>query len=182
MAGSSGTLLDHEFLNLLLRAPDLNRVLDVGAGAGKYGALVRRHRPSVRDVVALEAYGPYVDQFALQTIYSKVIIGLAISLLDDPNEKWDLVILGDVLEHMPKSIGLDVLHFLVYRTRYLWLQWPIRYLQGPEAGNDLEAHISVWSEDDVSPLQTSYVRYAEVPLEAYAVDGYLNAGLRVADF
>lgn len=180
MTGVSGTLLDHHARALIAGITTLGSVLDIGPGQGKYGRMARALRPEAR-LVGLEIEADYAARFGLAALYDEVRIGPALSLLDAPEQTWDLVILGDVLEHMRRSEGLDVLHFLVYRARYLWVQWPLRYIQGALDGYRHEAHISVWTERDIQALNTDYVKVEAAPLEGYAIDGYPNAGRRVAE-
>lgn len=180
MTGVSGTLLDHHARALIAGIPDLGLVLDIGPGRGKYGAMVRELRPEAR-LTGLEVEAEYVERFGLRALYDDVHVGAAAVLLDNVGASWDLVILGDVIEHMRRSEGLDVLHYLVYRTRYLWVQWPMRYIQGALEGYTHEAHLSVWTERDIQALNADYVKTESPPLEGYAVSGYPNTGRRVEE-
>jgi len=180
MAGSSGNLLDHHAQQLIAGIPDLGTVLDIGPGYGKYGRMVRELQPNAY-TIGMEIDSEYVDRFGLRDIYNTVRIDPAVRLLDNTNFTWDLVILGDVLEHMRKSEGMDVLHYLVYRAKYIWIQWPMRYIQGEERPNDAEAHVSVWTETDIRGLNADYVKVETPPLEGYAINGYPNAGRRVEE-
>lgn len=181
MTGSSGNLLDHHAQKLIACITDCGRVLDIGAGAGKYGRMVKEAHPGVT-LTAYETEGEYVERFGLRGLYHNVCVCRAIELLNYPDvPAWDLVVLGDVLEHMRRSEGLDLLHFLVYRTRYMWIQWPMRYIQEALGGHTSECHISVWTEQDIKALNADYVKVETPPLEGYAVDGYPNAGKRTQE-
>ena len=59
-----------------------------------------------------------------------------------------MVIIGDCIEHMPKSVGLDLLNFLTYRAQYIIVLAPEFLVQGSVDGMKSESHISVWSEYD----------------------------------
>lgn len=181
MTGSSGNLLDHHARALIAGIENCTRVLDIGAGAGKYGRMVKEAHPGAA-LTAYETEGEYVERFKLREIYSAVHVAPAIDLLSDMQAPpWDLVIIGDVLEHMRRSVGLDLLHFLVYRARYMWIQWPMRYIQDALDGHTSECHISVWTEPDIKALNADYVKVEAVPLEGYAIDGYPNAGKRTQE-
>lgn len=181
MSGTSGTLLDHHARTLLAGIPDVMlNILDIGAGQGKYGRMAREICPNAH-LTALEIEPEYVFKFGLTELYNRVIVDSAISLLDQIDNSWDVVIMGDVIEHMPKSQGLDVLHFLVYRTRYMWVQYPERYIQGSLEGHKHEAHLSVWTEADFKGLNADYVMVRQIPLVGMAVNGYLNIGRRVEE-
>lgn len=180
MTGDSGTLLDKQAKTLFEGIPDLALALDVGPGRGKYGQMLRAAQPDAT-IRAIEIEAEYIERFDLRRWYDHVRIAPAVRLLDNPEAAWDVVVLGDVLEHMPKSDGVDLLHFLVYRARYLWVQWPMRYIQGAMDGFRHECHISAWTEADIQGLNADYVKFDITPLEAYAINGYPNTGRRVEE-
>lgn len=183
MTGASGTLLDHHAQRLIAGIDNLQTVIDIGPGAGKYGRMVRDAHPDAH-ITGLEIDADYPDRFKLSRIYDQVLVQRGSEIMRWPNvggAVWDLVIAGDVLEHMPKSEGLDLLHFLVYRAHYLWLVWPMRYIQGDLDGHVSEAHVSVWTESDVCGLNADYVRFYSTPLEGYAINGYPNNGRPVSE-
>jgi 2-polyprenyl-3-methyl-5-hydroxy-6-metoxy-1,4-benzoquinol methylase len=70
-------------------------ILDVGPGRGKYGALLRER--GYRSIDAVEIYGPYIESFGLSTIYDKVH---HMDVADFKYDFYDVVIFGDVLEHL----------------------------------------------------------------------------------
>lgn len=124
------------------------RLLDIGCGAGKYGKLVAEHAPACRRI-GVEAEGSYIEKFNLTSIYHEVRHGFAWpGLAGNTSECFDLAIIGDCIEHMPKSHGLDLLNFLTYRTQYIVVLAPEFAVQGSVNGVDSESHISVWSERD----------------------------------
>jgi len=178
MSGVSGDLLDHYARTLIARAPDLHTALDIGPGRGKYGRMVRALRPEVH-LTAMEVDGDYVEQFDLRALYDHVRVAPAYRLLESPDAEWDIAFLGDVLEHMPKSQGLDVLHYLVYRTRYLWVQYPNCYRQGALAGHASEAHMSIWTRADFDALHADYLWYECEFLRGVVINGYANAGAHI---
>ena len=167
-----GGLLDDVSRQVIAGIPDLSTALDIGAGAGRYGKMVRHLRPATW-LTAVEIERDYVTRFDLREVYNDVAVMPAIDLLREVDSSWDLVTAGDVLEHMRKSEGVDLLHFLIYRTRWLWLVWPERYVQGSYDGYAAEAHISVWTERDVKALDTSYRVWRKPPLVGALVRGYL---------
>ncbi|KXV03000.1 hypothetical protein CR51_19305 [Caballeronia megalochromosomata] len=126
-----------------------SRVLDIGCGAGKYGHLVRSALPdAILEGVEIEP--TYVEQFALRDIYSPMHV---MSAADIPNrmidEMFDLTIIGDCIEHLPKSAGIDLLNFLTYRSAYTIVVLPEAAIQNTVDNIRSEAHVSVWSERDL---------------------------------
>ena len=124
------------------------RVLDVGCGAGKHGELVRAAMPTV-NLIGIEVEQSYVERFKLNLTYDCVRSIDATKLITtDIEERYDLVIIGDCIEHLPKSAALDLLNFLAYRSAYTLVICPESVVQDSVEGVQSEAHISVWSARD----------------------------------
>ena len=125
------------------------RAIDFGAGAGKFGRLLKAAAPGCRRI-AIEPEASYVERFGLPALYDEVHVQTAAqwqaAQLDG---RCDLAILGDCIEHMPKSVGLDLLNALAYRAAYILVIAPEFIVQGSVDGVDSEAHVSVWSERDL---------------------------------
>ncbi len=150
-----------DIVSRLMQEVNPKTCLDIGAGAGKYGRILRVYAPGCRSI-AIEIEHDYVVDFGLNTIYDEVRTVDANELLRTSiDEAFDLVIMGDVIEHLRKSIGLDLVHFLAYRCRCLLTVFPVRYIQNSVRSYQSEAHISSWSQADfhhfdvVSPTQRS---------------------------
>jgi len=128
-------------------------VLDIGPGAGKYGKMIREATTKggfVTRTTAIEIDESYVEQFDLRQVYDEVIVADASSIIDRPQIRFDLAIIGDCIEHMRKSAGLDLLNFLIYRTGYICVVYPHEWVQDDWEGHAAEAHISTWSIADLS--------------------------------
>jgi len=125
------------------------RALDIGAGAGKYGRMLRSAAPAC-ERVAIEAEAAYVDRYALRDLYHRVDVADAARWWRaEPEQHFDLVIVGDCIEHLAKSEGLDLLNALLYRSAWLLVLAPEFIVQGAVGGVDAEVHRSVWSERDL---------------------------------
>ena len=132
--------------------------LDIGAGAGKYGQLLRNTCPAARSI-AVEIEADYVSRFDLISIYSEVWNIDAQALFQkSPDQVYDLVIFGDSIEHLRKSVGLDLLHFFYYRARLLLVLYPLNYIQHSVEGYASEAHISVWDARDFAWCAHHHIR------------------------
>lgn len=121
-------------------------VLDVGPGQGIYA---QQFRPLHRaHWTALEIHEPYVQRFGLDQLYDTVIIGDA--LTDWPIGRFGLVILGDVVEHVPAPEGRRMLWHAMASADAVLLSIPLGvYEQGSIDGNDHEEHKATWWHDDV---------------------------------
>ncbi len=126
------------------------RALDLGCGAGKFGHLLRRVVPACRRS-AVEVEPRYVERYGLRELYDEVH---QVDLRQwgqqaAAREPQDLVLAGDVLEHLPKSAGIDLLNTLVYRAAWVLVVTPEFIVQDAVEGVESEAHVSVWSERDL---------------------------------
>ena len=78
-------------------------VIDVGAGSGTYCRLLRPYVPA--SYAAIEIYQKNITQYKLRDLYDDV-------WLDDVRNfkslEADLIIFGDVLEHMTKEEAIKV--------------------------------------------------------------------------
>lgn len=154
--------------------------LDLGAGAGKYGKIVRRECPACR-VTAVEIDRGNIARFGLEEIYDAVECADAMSLFETAiDAEYDLVIAGDLIEHLRKSDGLDLLHFLVYRAAFILLVYPIRFIQGAVGGNRREAHISVWSQLDFAWCERTRVM-RKAKQELVVLRGFVPHAATIAD-
>lgn len=153
MPYSSGTF--DEEVATIIRAMSPSTVLDIGAGAGRYGHLIKKVSPQAH-VTALELDAEYIARFQLRQVYDVVRQDDVESLFRNVDTEYDLVILGDVIEHLRKSVGIDLLNFLVYRSRRILVIFPLRYRQGAFEGRSQEAHISVWGPTDFQWCDADY--------------------------
>lgn len=130
-----------------LRTLELTSMLDVGAGSGTYGHIFTEHFPDVKRV-AVEAWMPYIDEFNLHFLYTELFNR---DIRDQTYFEYDLVIFGDILEHMTKDEALDVWDKVSSQAKYALLAIPIVYMpQDDVNGNPYEKHIKDdWTHDEV---------------------------------
>ena len=123
--------------------------LDIGTGSGKYGQMLARIVPDCRRV-GIEPEASYEPRFGLDALYPELFRCSAAAWMSQASDsRFDLVLLGDCIEHMPKRAGLDLLNFLAYRSAYTLVITPEFIVQGAVDGVAGEAHVSVWSERDL---------------------------------
>lgn len=124
-----------------------NTILDIGPGIGTYGINLRT---SDNKVDAVEIFEPYVDKYDLRNIYDDIFIG---NFLDfpEPEEKYDWIILGDVLEHFNDEDAKIAYAKAKRLAHYILLSCPDGpYPQGELEGNVHETHLSEYTYDQVS--------------------------------
>ena len=142
----------------LLSNIKINSFLDIGAGAGKYGKMVSKYHPGAKKI-GLEIDNKYIEEFKLDEIYSEISNFPEIDLIEKHlDTSYDLVIIGDCIEHMKKSDGIDLLNFLVYRSKYILIHYPNEYIQGSVDNHIHEAHISIWHESDFQGFSYKFIK------------------------
>ncbi|HEY9840951.1 MAG TPA: class I SAM-dependent methyltransferase, partial [Candidatus Obscuribacterales bacterium] len=124
------------------------RILDVGAGSGTYSLLLRSRLPQA-EWTALEIWEPWRERFELDQRYNRVIMADARSWEIDGD--YDLVLMGDILEHMQKAEAQDLVLRLLHHCQLLLIAIPIVPMaQEAWEGNPYEAHIKDdWSDAEV---------------------------------
>lgn len=138
-------------------------ILEIGTGFGKYGFLFReyldiwgaaadperlkRQNWQVR-IDGIECFEPYISDIQ-RSIYDRLILGDALTEIDNLG-RYDLIFLGDVIEHFPKEDGrllLDKCH--AHAGRLIVVTTPNYFNpQGAEYGNDHETHHCLWTRED----------------------------------
>jgi len=114
------------------RFPEGSTCLDVGACDGIWSDLLRHHL----EMYACEIWKPNVDRIASKY---EVVFWTDISLLFYPY--YDLVIFGDVLEHMSVEKAQKVLEYAKDHCKDYIVAVPFMYSQGELYGNPYEKHI-----------------------------------------
>ena len=120
------------------RFPLTATVLDVGACWGKYRHLLP-HYPAMD---ACEAWEPYVEAEDLRALYRHVFLADICELVTSPDwHGYDLVIMGDVLEHIRRDRAQAMLGTLLATCGDVIAAVPYEYEQGPEHGNHYQRHL-----------------------------------------
>jgi len=100
---------------------EIKSILDVGPGAGIYSKLSREVNPNLI-IDCVEAFKPYVEKFGLKQKYDNVFSG---NILNIKITGYDLIILGDVLEHFAKADAVKCWKKAKFCSRFVWLSIPI---------------------------------------------------------
>lgn len=148
-------------------------ILDVGVGFGKWGLLFREYS----DIVAaensperyarsgwkvridgIEGFPEYLTPVH-DYVYDRIYVGLAQDVVDEIGE-YDVIHVGDMIEHVPKDLGMELLRRLLGKARKALVVSTPKYdtHQHELVGNELERHQSVWSAADFRELPGAHVR------------------------
>jgi hypothetical protein len=161
----------NEIVDLILLTNPAS-VLDIGVGLGKYGLLAREYlelwgqplagewkgKPGwQRRIDGIEAYERYLNPVH-HYIYNQIHIGNAIDVLPRLKERYDLVLLIDVLEHFEREDGLRLLTLCKQRASNLIVSTPrdIGHQEG-SWGNPFETHRFQWTDSHFDPAETVFV-------------------------
>ena len=145
----------------LLRQISPSSVLDVGVGFGRWGMLCREFldvwsgRVFRKDwkirVEGIEIFPKNIDQYH-SYFYDKIHIADAFEFIPSSSTgEFDVIIMGDVLEHFDKYKAVTLLNASIARSRHVLLNIPIgtEWPQGTEYGNEFETHRSVWTTEEL---------------------------------
>ena len=131
------------------------RVLDLGAGFGIYGAVVREWldggvKPWRTLLVGVEGHAPYGNP--LWDLYDVMAIDTIERFMDRHAERYDAVLMLDVIEHFEKVEGgrrLEQAQQRVAPGGQLLVSTPAVFVpQGSVHGNPLEQHRSLWTAEE----------------------------------
>jgi len=141
-------------------------ILDIGVGFGKYGLLCR-------EVLELPYQRYHKSQWQLQIdgveifpgyrnpihdyVYDRVFYGDIRELAGDLS-LYDVVLLVDVLEHLTKEDGYQLIkRILTHTLKALIISTPLNVLpQGRYLGNLYESHRSRWTAVDLTDFDYTY--------------------------
>lgn len=151
--------------------PGIDTVFDVGAGEGTYWEFLH---DLVRTIDAIEIHGPNIEEFGLREKYGTVWHA---DVRYFPFGDFDLVVFGDVLEHMTVDDAVRVFATALTHSRFVLVSVPIVHYPQDPAGvghgdNEHERHLIEDAQEDLLP------RLAEVsaPIESW---DYRITGTRV---
>ena len=161
-AGAKLILLDHVKKYGMPRT-----ILDIGMGAGQYGKHFFDIDPTI-NMIGIEIFEPYITKkwewaalYDIHQIYKKIHIA-DMRTFDYSTVDADLVIAGDVLEHVQKHEAIEVVRKLKEKYDWILVVLPIYFFfeQGPNNGygNIYEAHLHQWTkEEGINDLDLAYV-------------------------
>lgn len=110
-------------------------ILDVGAGSGTYFNML--NPLGYTNIDCVEAFSPYILKFDLKNKYNNIFYGDVTELKIDYS-RYDLVILGDVFEHIEKQKSIKLLKD-IYPTDII-IAIPFGGEQDAINGNSYEIH------------------------------------------
>jgi hypothetical protein len=162
------------FVRHFVAENNIGLVLDVGTGQGTYSDLLKNQ---VEVIDGIEVWKPYIEQYDLNAKYDALweMDARKFDFSPDSNglgDPYDLVIFGDVLEHMTREESMALWYRAGKHARYCMLSVPIvHYPQGAEFGNPHEVHV----QEHLTP---EAIRADYGPFEAEALYNYTGTFIR----
>lgn len=138
-------------------------VLDIGVGFGKWGHLFREYLDVMNGRVfknewkvridGVEIFAPYIMEHQ-KNVYSNIYVGDILEVIDQVPH-YDLVFTSDVIEHIDKEKAKELIQKIRSKCKVFVAVVPMGKVwlnsQGALYGNDHEAHISDWYDEDFKP-------------------------------
>lgn len=144
-------------------------LLDVGCGFGRWGFLIREAQDICKErykksewltrIDAVEVFKDYICPHH-EYIYNNIYI-MKIQNYLKKMPRYDVIVAGDVIEHLDKSEGEKIIHSLLSKTnKALIVAMPLgdNWTQGEFFGNIDETHRSIWYRKDFIRLKYSYIK------------------------
>jgi len=129
-------------------------VFDVGAGEGTWAKLLRPNMPAGARIEAAEIWGPYTLEYGYDRLYDAFCIADA-RAINPLYYSAEIVIFGDVLEHMPKTDAKEVLSTACFYANNILICNPVLHIgfEGPN-GNPYDGHKvqNLWTRDEMDSL------------------------------
>ncbi len=131
---------------------NIKSILDVGAGKGTYkrlcdGFIVYKDMNAIPPIfseahwTAIEVWQPYIEEYELNYLYD-VVLNKDVRDIQKSLDNFDLIFLGDVLEHMSKDDALKLMKTLSKKGKILIVSIPLgHHPQGEENNNPFETHV-----------------------------------------
>ncbi len=133
-------------------------VLDVGSGIGHY---LKYTKPD-QDVTAVEPHKPYIDSCKEKTPWVKFHNTDGITFLKSTNEKFDCILMLDVVEHLEEKESIELLNEArKHCNKIIFSQIPIGIHEQHNdewnlGGEYWQTHRSTWTKDNLHKLGFSH--------------------------
>jgi 2-polyprenyl-3-methyl-5-hydroxy-6-metoxy-1,4-benzoquinol methylase len=164
-SSSKGKRIIQDWFNNL----PIQSVLDIGPGWGTYSSLYRNSQQLWH---AVEINAPYVERFQLFNLYDEIFIeDIRTFILF---RHYDVIICGDVLEHMANDEAVEVLDKLFNYADHIIVSIPLDAETNAPPGtgdvdwnNPYELHVGKWSHllfiDTIQSLKGCVVAFERYP-------------------
>lgn len=141
------------------------RIMELGVGSGKYGVLLREfldiangqlsRNAWATEIYGVEGWSSYINGLH-DSVYNHIFIE-DFSLKENylKYRDFDLVLMADSLEHVPKDIGIELLSYLIENNKSVIVSCPFGFHyteQGAVYGNEFERHRAHWKPAEFTAM------------------------------
>jgi hypothetical protein len=148
--------------NLPFVAGELQRlnpqsILEVGVGFGKWGVIAREYLEAWQGRFRREEWRVRIEGIEIfdgyrnpvwAAVYDQIYLGDAAQLLHRLG-KFDVGLICDVIEHIEKPAGRELIDRLLSHCQTVILTTPLSFWpQGEEHGNVSQKHLCLWQPED----------------------------------
>ncbi|HJY63014.1 MAG TPA: class I SAM-dependent methyltransferase [Ignavibacteria bacterium] len=139
----------------LIRKLNPESILDVGIGFGRWGILFREfleiwdaakyNGEWERIIDGVEIFPGYIKPYH-DYFYDTIYINDALNFMKSLEREYDLINFGDVIEHLEKEKGEELINIALAKSKYVLINIPIgpHWQQDETEINPHEAHKSIW--------------------------------------
>ena len=121
--------------HIIKKFPHTTKILDVGAGSGKYGSMLRYN---FNHIDAIEIFEPYIDHFNLKSIYNNVYNA---NIMDFDIDMYNYIIMGDIIEHLSVEDAHNLLSKIHFYNKQCLVAVPYKMEQGEVYDKIYETHL-----------------------------------------
>jgi hypothetical protein len=140
-----------EFLTTYFNNNKISKIIDVGAGSGKYATLL-----SGFTMDCIEIFENYIDKFNLKDKYKNVTLG---NIVDFDFSEYEFLIFGDVLEHLSINDSINIINKINKNNQKCFIVIPYNSIQNICHNNIYEVHL----QSDLT-IETMKIRYPSLNL------------------
>lgn len=146
------------------------RVLDIGCGFGRWGFLCRefldlwddenyKKSDFLRTIDAVEIYENYIQSYH-NYFYDNIYMENALDFLYRTTNFYDLIIVGDIIEHLEKNDGFKIIELALKKSKFTMINIPIGkdWPQEATEENIFEEHRSVWYKGDFNKFKYKKIK------------------------
>ena len=138
-------------------------ILDLGTEWGLTGRSLRAAYPKAK-IVGVEIHDQTLKECLEDSpgVYTCTHRASAQEFLGADMFRWDVIVAAEIIEHMTRADGEELLRHLPLRSQLAIVTTPLGFAaQGTLANNPYQRHISGWDPDDFTRL--GWKTYAVVP-------------------
>lgn len=177
----------------ILRKYDPKKILDIGVGFGRWGIIahefldVWKERNVPKDwkiiVDGIEIHQESISKYHYY-FYDNIFFGDAYDVIKNL-KNYDLIILGDVLEHFEPQKAMKLLSNCIRKGKVTMLNVPLgdNWVQNERYGNVNERHLSIYEDKDLitkSLIERKIFRdFQERPFGVYIFGRSIGESIKV---